>query len=47
VLATAAADENLKFWRIFEADGKARLGSESSRLTMKKEVQLRRSKTLR
>ncbi|CEP08699.1 hypothetical protein [Parasitella parasitica] len=47
VLATAAADENLKFWRIFEADGKARLGSESSRLIMKKEVQLRRSKTLR
>ncbi|KAL7330182.1 WD repeat-containing protein slp1 [Mucor circinelloides] len=47
VLATAAADENLKFWRIFEHDGKARLGSESSRLTMKKEVQLRRTNSIR
>jgi cell division cycle protein 20 (cofactor of APC complex) len=47
VLATAAADENLKFWRIFEANGQSPLGSESNRLTEKKEVQLRRSKTIR
>lgn len=47
VLATAAADENLKFWRLFESDGRAALASESARLTAKKEVQIRRSKTLR
>ena len=47
VLATAAADENLKFWRIFESNGKAPLASESARLTEKKEIQLRRSKSIR
>lgn len=47
VLATAAADGNLKFWRVFEADGKARLATESSRLTAKKAVDLRKWKSLR
>ncbi|KAI8368766.1 WD40-repeat-containing domain protein [Blakeslea trispora] len=43
VLATAAADENLKFWRIFESDGKARLGSDTRSLVERKE--LKRSNT--
>ncbi|KAG2231784.1 hypothetical protein INT48_005439, partial [Thamnidium elegans] len=47
VLATAAADDNLKFWRIFEANGKAPLGTERSRLTEKKESKLRRSHSIR
>ncbi|KAI8076569.1 WD40-repeat-containing domain protein [Gilbertella persicaria] len=47
VLATAAADENLKFWRIFEADGKARLGSDSRRSTEKKELVKRSNTALR
>ncbi|KAG0746756.1 hypothetical protein G6F57_008077 [Rhizopus arrhizus] len=47
VIATAAADENLKFWRIFDANGKIPLASESARLTEKKVVQLRRNKSIR
>ncbi|KAI8371283.1 WD40-repeat-containing domain protein [Choanephora cucurbitarum] len=38
VLATAAADENLKFWRIFDSDGKARLGSDNRSLIERKEM---------
>ncbi|CAO3616288.1 unnamed protein product [Mucor hiemalis] len=47
VLATAAADENLKFWRIFESDGKAPLVTQSANLAEKKDIQLRRSNSIR
>lgn len=47
VLATSAADDNLKFWRIFEANGKAPLETERSRLTEKKESTLRRCNSIR
>ncbi|KAI9471990.1 MAG: WD40-repeat-containing domain protein [Benjaminiella poitrasii] len=44
-LATAAADENLKFWRLFESEGRSRLGSQ--RQSQKQEFLLRKQKSLR
>jgi cell division cycle protein 20 (cofactor of APC complex) len=47
VLATAAADESLKFWRIFDANGRAPLTTESGRVSAKRDAEIRRSKTIR
>ncbi|KAF7725352.1 ubiquitin-protein transferase activating protein [Apophysomyces ossiformis] len=38
VVATAAADENLKFWRLFESDGQSTLGSGRDRFSMLKKT---------
>lgn len=45
VIATAAADENLKFWRVFDHDGKPPLGL--SRVERTRQQLLKRSNSLR
>ncbi|KAI7906760.1 WD40-repeat-containing domain protein [Cokeromyces recurvatus] len=46
-LATAAADENLKFWRIFDAEGLSRLTSGHQSRAEKRESLLRRQRSIR